>query len=306
MSLSAIKYFFKYPRRLFSRLGKMGLLNWVDDETYLHLIWSPGEVGYPLDLKNPQSFNAKLQWLKVHDHNPLYTTMVDKYAVKKYVADKIGEEYVIPVIGGPWKSADEIDFDALPDRFVLKCNHDSGGLVICSDKAGLDIEAARRKLNKHVRQNYYLAGREWPYKDVEPCIFAEQFMSDEKAPDLLDYKFMMFNGEFKCSFVCTNRFSGEQLNVTFFDPDWNRMPFERKYHADPAVIEKPSRYEEMIEIAKKLAEDTVFSRIDLYEINGRIYFGEITFCPGGGQEAFRPVEWDYELGSWLRLPGIDY
>ncbi len=280
----------------------MRLLDWMPDELFLKLTWPKKEIGYALNLSEPKTFNEKLQWLKIHDRKQLYTLLADKYAVKQYVTEKIGAEYVIPVIGGPWKSAEEIDFETLPNRFVLKCNHDCGGMVICKDKSKLDILATRKKLSESLKINYYWGGREWPYKNIEPCIFAEQYMEDESGPDLKDYKFMVFNGKLRCSFVCTNRFSDKGMNVTFFDRQWSRMPFERKYHADDMPIPKPKCYEEMERIAEELAKGTTFSRIDLYEINGKVYFGEVTFFPGGGMEDFRPVEWDYTLGEWLKLP----
>ena len=251
------------------------------------------------NFKNPQTFNEKLQWLKLHDHNPLYTTLVDKYAVKKWVADKIGEQYVIPTIA-VWEKAEDIDFDKLPNQFVLKVNHDSGGLVICKDKSKLDRQAAVAKLSRALKNNGYWSGREWPYKNVKPCIIAEKYMEDENH-QLNDYKFMVFNGKVKCSFTCTERFSKDGLKVTFYDANWDIMPFERHYPRSKTPITKPLNYDEMVELAEKLSKDIPFVRVDFYSIKGKIYFGEMTFYPGSGLEEFTPQEWDKKLGDWLEL-----
>ncbi len=251
------------------------------------------------NFKNPQTFNEKLQWLKLHDHNPLYTTLVDKYAVKKWVADKIGEQYVIPTIA-VWEKAEDIDFDKLPNQFVLKVNHDSGGLVICKDKSKLDRQAAVAKLSRALKNNGYWYGREWPYKNVKPCIIAEKYMEDENH-QLNDYKFMVFNGKVKCSFTCTERFSKDGLKVTFYDANWDIMPFERHYPRSKTPITKPLNYDEMVELAEKLSKDIPFVRVDFYSIKGKIYFGEMTFYPGSGLEEFTPQEWDKKLGDWLEL-----
>lgn len=254
-----------------------------------------------LNLKKPQSYNEKLQWLKLNDHNPLYTKLVDKYAVKNYVKEKIGKEYIIPTIG-VWKSPDEIDFSQLPNKFVIKCNHNSGqGLTICTNKADLDIEKLKEKLRKALNNDYYLQSREWPYKNVERKIIAEQYLEDTTAEegDLKDYKLMCFNGKVKCSFVCSERKTN--LKVTFFDKEWNRLPFERHYPQSTKKIEKPINYERMIQLAEILATGIPFVRVDFYEVKGQIYFGEMTFFPGAGFEEFTPDEWDYTLGSWIDI-----
>lgn len=286
---------------IWESLGHRGFLNWMDDERYLMLVFKD-RLGYPLNLDNPQTFNEKLQWLKIHDRDPLYTQLVDKYEVREYIAEKIGEEHLIPLVGGPWEHFDDIDFDALPNQFVLKCTHDSGGLIICKDKSKLDKKGAKQKIEKCLKHNYYWCGREWPYKNVKPRIIAEEYMTEMSGKALDDYKFMVFNGRYKCMFVCSNRFSKDGLNVTFFDTQWNRMPFERKYHADPDEIEKPYCYDEMVQIAESLSENKNFVRVDLYEIDHRVYFSELTFFPGDGTERFYPEEWDRKLGNLLCLP----
>ena len=258
-------------------------------------------VGYPLNLDNPQTFNEKLQWLKLHDRNPLYTKMVDKYEAKKYVADIIGEEYIIPTLG-VWNHFDDIDFDKLPEQFVLKCTHDSGSIVICKDKATFDKKAARKKLERGLRYNYYyVGGFEWPYKNVKPRIIAEKYMVDESQTDLTDYKFMCFNGKVQCSFTCTGRNTDSGLHVTFYDRAWQKLSFARHYPVESSAMPKPVNYEKMVELAEKLSIPLKFARIDFYEINGNIYFGEITFFPGNGMEEFSPEKWDYKIGSWIQL-----
>ena len=273
----------------------------MSDEKYLKLIFKT-MVGYELNLSEPKTFNEKLQWLKLNDRKPEYTTMVDKYSAKDYVADIIGSDYIIPTLG-VWDSFDEIDFDELPNQFVLKCTHDSGGLVICTDKNKFDYKATKKKITKCLKYNYYYAGREWVYKDVKPRIIAEKYMCDEINIELNDYKLMCFDGEVKCSFVCSDRFSEGGLKVTFYDKDWNVLPFERHYPKSNIPINRPLNYNKMISFAEKLAQNIPFVRVDFYEIAGKLYFGELTFFPGGGFEEFEPQAEDLELGSWIKLPG---
>lgn len=287
-------------RAIFS-FERRGFFNILPDELYLKIMyWA--SLGKKLDLKDPKAFNEKLQWLKLYNRDPEYTKMVDKFEAKKYVADIIGEEYIIPTLG-VWDNADDVDFAALPDKFVIKCTHNSGkGMYICKDKSQMDETAVREGLRAGLRQNYYKRGREWPYKNVKPRIIAEQYMEDEKTAELRDYKFMCFDGEVKSLFVCSDRFSKDSLHVTFFDRDWNHLPFERQYPLKKDGIDKPQNLDLMIKLAEKLSADIPFLRVDLYEINGKIYFGELTFFPGGGNEAFTPEEWDYKFGSYIKLP----
>lgn len=259
--------------------------------------------GRKLDWEHPVTFNEKLQWLKLYDRRPEYTVMVDKVKAKNYVAEKLGGEYIIPTLG-VWDDPDDIDFDALPNQFVLKCNHNSGlGMCICKDKSELDIPKVKAELRKGLKQNYFLHGREWPYKDVPRKILAEKFMEDKSGDgDLKDYKFMCFNGKVKCSFVCSGRNKEGGLKVTFFDRDWKQLPFTRHYPASEKKIAMPEKYREMISMSEKLSQNIPFVRSDFYEINGRIYFGELTFYPGSGIEEFCPEEWDERLGKLIVLP----
>lgn len=272
----------------------------IPDKVYLKLQYKH-HLGRKLNLKNPQTFNEKIQWLKLYDRRPEYTTYVDKYAVREHIKKSIGEEYLIPLIGA-YENVDEIDWNKLPDKFVLKCTHGSQCNIICTDKSKLDIEESKKKLNQWMIRNWYWYGREWPYKNVKPMIICEKFMVDESGFELKDYKLMCFNGEVKLSFVCLNRSTLTGLNVDFYDLDWNPMPFERKYPNSGTLIPKPRNYVKMLELAEKLSKAIPFVRVDFYEVNGDLYFGELTFHPGSGFEAFTPIEWDYKLGSILMLP----
>lgn len=279
----------------------LGLYNDMPDKEFLEKKFR-AVMGYDLCIESPKTFNEKLQWLKLYNRHPEYTMMVDKYLVRKYIADTIGEEYLIPLIG-VWDKFDDIDFASLPNQFVLKCTHDSGGLVICRNKDTLDYKKAKEKINKSLKRNYYLTGREWPYKDVKPRIIAEKYMEDNPdSKELTDYKLMCFNGKVRCSFTCSSRYAKEGLKVTFYDTDWQKMPFERHYPAEAVAQEKPKSYDEMVTLAEKLADKIPFVRIDFYEIKGRPYFGEVTFFPGNGLEEFTPEKWDETLGSWIELP----
>lgn len=279
---------------------KTQIKKYIPDSIYLKLMYAK-VFKKKLDLKNPQTFNEKLQWLKLHDRNPLYTTLVDKYAVRSYIKEKIGEEYLIPLLGGPWKSVEEIPFDTLPDQFVLKTTHDSGGVVICRDKSAFDVEAAKKKLRKSLKTNFYYGGREWPYKNVKPQIIAEKYMEDESGEELKDYKLMCFHSKVKATLVCSDRFSDNGLKITFYDTDWKRLPFERHYPSSTVELEKPKSYEEMVQIAEKLSENMQFVRVDFYNVKGKVYFGELTFYPGSGFSAFSPSKWDEKLGQLIKL-----
>ena len=271
------------------------------DKTFLRMyFWC--NLGYKLNLKSPRTFNEKLNWLKIYNKHPEYSKMVDKKEAKEYVASIVGDKYIIPTLA-VYDKVEDIDFEKLPKQFVLKCTHDSGSVVVCKDKSILDKGAAIRKLKKGLRSNFFTITREYPYKNVKPRIIAEQYMEDNPdSQDLTDYKLMCFNGKVKCSFTCTSRYAKDGLKVTFFDTNWERMPFERHYPAEPNQICKPKSYEEMTKLAEKLADKIPFVRIDFYEIKGKPYFGEMTFFPGNGMEEFTPEEWDETLGSWIELP----
>ena len=253
-----------------------------------------------INWKNPKTFNEKLQWLKVYNRKPEYTMMVDKVKVKDYVAQKIGEQYVIPTLG-VWDKPEDIDFDALPNLFVLKCNHDSGSICICRDKKTFDKAKAISKLKAAMKRDMYWDGREWPYKNVKPRILAEKFMVDESG-HLRDYKFYCFNGEPKVFLVATDRFSAHGTYFDYFDMDGNNLPFSQGGENNPVTPALPSNFEEMKSIARKLSKGIPHVRIDLYCVEGKVYFGEYTFFDSSGFEKFTPQEWDETLGGWLTLP----
>lgn len=257
-------------------------------------------MGYKLDLKHPKTFNEKLQWLKLYDRNPLYTTLVDKNRVKQYVANLIGQEYVIPTLA-VYKSVDEIDLDRLPDQFVLKCNHDSGSIVICHDKSNFDLASAKKKLNKALNYNYYLDSREWPYKKIQRCIIAEEYITDNRKSAIRDYKFFCFGGKPLYCQVIDGRDS--QMTINFYDMNWQLQPFVEPigYANSKEEIAKPIHFEEMVEKAEALAEGKKFVRVDFYESNSFVKFGEITFFPTGGYGIFDPPIWANIFGERVLL-----
>ena len=292
-------------RYRFVILANKGVYDNMQDEALLNRKYE-AIFGKRLNLDNPQTFNEKLQWLKLYDRNPEYTIMVDKYKVRDYIKEKIGEEYLIPLIG-VWDNPDDIDFDALPDKFVLKCNHNSGlGMCICKDKSKLNIENVKSELKKGLAQDYYLTGREWPYKNVPRKIIAEKYMTDTSdSSDFTDYKFFCFNGYVDCVMVCLERSSGD-TKFYFFDRNWNlkRLNTRGKNAPDGFTISKPSQMDKMFEIAAKLSKGLPFVRIDLYQSNDHIYFGEITFFPDSGFDANLLPETDKYFGNLIHLEDV--
>ena len=280
-------------------LSNKNIIN-ISDKQYLVLMGKV-RMNKKMNIENPKTFNEKLQWLKLYDRNPEYTKMVDKYEAKKYVSEIIGDEYIIPTLG-IYNNFDEIDFEKLPNQFVMKCTHNSGGNIICKDKGHFDYKFARKWMGNCLKRNYYNYNKEWVYKNIKPRIIVEKYMQDRGEDELKDYKLMCFNGKVKCSFVCSDRYNNKGLKVDFFDINWNKMPFERKYPNSTQKIQKPINYELMIEFAEKLSRNIPFLRVDFYEINGKIYFGELTFFPGSGFEEFRPEKYDRILGDMLELP----
>ncbi len=295
-----LKKVIKYPQLLLMKLDKVGLIR-LTDKKYLEYRFL-SDMGYKLNLKNPQTFNEKLQWLKLYDRNPEYTKMVDKYEVREYIKEKIGEEYLIPLIG-VYDKFDDIDFDKLPNQFVIKCNHDSGGLIICKDKNRLDIETARKKINRSLKTNYYYSGREWPYKNVKPRIIIEKYMEDSNKSDLIDYKLFCFNGIPKIVLVCSERFLSNNMCETWFDMNWKLIDMTESGHRVDSTISKPKQLKKMVELSKKLSKNIPFIRVDWYEIGDKLYFGELTFYPASGFEKFEPKEWNKKIGDML---SIDY
>ena len=266
-----------------------------DDRTFLERMYA-FKMGKKLNLSSPQTFNEKMQWLKLHDRRPEYTVMVDKFAVKEYVAGIIGQEHIIPTLG-VWDRPEDIDWESLPQQFVLKVTHDSGGLVVCTDKSSLDKEATVRQLRSALKTDYYIGSREWPYKDVPKRIIAEQYIGD----NLTDYKVMCFGCSSKVILVCRDRFSC--LTEDFFDEQWNHLDVKRPDHPNAAkAIERPSELEEMLALADKLSAGIPFIRVDFYTAGGKIYFGELTLYPASGMTPFVPDSIDKEWGGWIALP----
>lgn len=287
--------------RGFLFLARKNFFNWMPDKPYLKICYKI-HTGNKLDLKNPKSFNEKLQWLKLYDRNPLYTKMADKCEAKKYVADIIGEEHIIPILG-VWDSVEDIDFDSLPNQFVLKCTHDSGGLVICKDKSQLDIKKAKKKLKYFHNRKYFYLHREWPYKNIKPRIIAEKYMQNGNDSELKDYKFFCFNNVPKLLYISEGLSDHSTAKISFADMDYNMTPFYRSdFEPFKELPEKPVNFEKMKEMAAILSKDISFVRVDFYEINEKIYFGEFTFSPCAGFTPLKPIKYDRIIGDWLKLP----
>ena len=281
-------------------------LRWLPDAPYLKLLYR-FKMGHRLDLKSPKTFTEKIQWLKLYNRKPEYTKMVDKYAVKEYVANLIGEEYIIPTLG-VWNKPEDIDWDSLPNQFVLKTTHGGGGggVIICKDKATFDKTTAIAKLKESMASDIYSGLREWPYKDVPKRIIAEKFMAPEKSPDsvlksseLLDYKFFCFDGEPRFLYISDS----PSHSLAFLNTDWTLTDFGRDdYHPLNIIPEKPENLEEMLAIARKLSVGIPHVRVDLYNIDKHIYFGELTLYTCSGYIPFNPKEYDGKLGDFLTLP----
>ena len=285
----------------FGILVNLGLTNWIPDKEFIKINYRI-RMGRKLNLDHPTTFNEKLQWLKLYDRRPEYTKMVDKYEAKKYVASVIGDEYIIPTYG-VWDSFDDIDFDSLPEQFVLKCTHDSGGLVICRNRNEFDYENAKRKINKSLKTNFFYHSREWPYKNVKPRIIAEKYMEEEDSKELRDYKFFCFSGVVKALFIATDRFTpGVETKFDFFDCDFRHLPLTNGHPNADYIPFKPSKFDEMKNIAQKLSQDIPHLRVDFYEVNNKIYFGELTFSHWSGMVPFVPEKWDKIFGDWISLP----
>lgn len=280
---------------------KHRLAQLLPDKIYLQIYYRR-IFGRKLNLKEPKTFNEKTQWLKLYDRNPTYSKMVDKYEAKNYVENKIGKEYIIPTLG-VWEEFDKINFSELPNQFVLKTTHDSGGVVIVKDKDKMNLVKTKKIIEDSLNNNYYLQGREWPYKNVKHRIIAEKYMVDESGYELKDYKFFCFNGIAKVMFIASDRQNtNEETKFDFFDMEFNHLPFTNGHPNSNKIIIKPKSFEKMKKLAEILSEGIPQVRIDFYDINGNIYFGEMTFSHWSGFVPFIPDEWDYRLGSMINLP----
>lgn len=299
--MNYLSYFWQNPGALAaSVLARFGTN--LSDEHYVKLMYFIS-CGKLINLKKPKLFTEKLQWIKLYYHDPLYTKLVDKYEVKKYVADKIGEQCVVPLYG-VWDRFEDIDFDSLPEQFVLKTTHSSGGFAICKDKDSFDIQAAKERINRSLNHSYYLGTREWPYKNVKPRIIAEKYMPSVGNADSEEYKLTCINGEVKVFTVCRG-VPHDSLNKRFndhFSRDFQRQNWYAYYKSSNREVKRPDKFDEMIEIAEKLSAGIPHVRVDLYVVDGQVYFGEMTFFTWAGFIRFNPKKQDEIMGVWLTLP----
>ena len=279
------------------RLKLINCLRFIPTEPYLKMVYWI-KTGKKLNLKNPRTFCDKLNWLKLHEIRPEYTRLVDKVAVREYLRDVVGEDIGLPILGS-WNHYDEIDFDNLPDQFVLKCNHDSGSVKIIRDKSAMDHGQLKGFFENRLKQNSYVLGREYPYRDVRPMICAEEYMIPADAGDINDYKFFCFNGKPEILFVATER--STDCKFDFFDMQFNHLEIENIHPNATSKIARPEKFEEMKALAEKLSQNMKFVRIDLYEIDGKVYFGEFTFFHAGGFWPMKPDEWEYQLGDLIDI-----
>lgn len=293
-----VKDYISNPAKIVAMLGSRGLISFLPDKQYLKIL-GHARLNQSFNIDNPTTYNEKLQWLKLYDRKEEYSNLVDKLKVRDFITKTIGSEYLIPLIG-VWDKFEDIDFQALPNQFVLKCTHDSGGLVICKDKNSFDIDEARKKINKCLKRNYYHLSREWPYKNIEAKIICEAYMVDESTTELKDYKFFCFNGEPKLMFIASNR--GIDTKFDFFDIDFNQLPLKQKYKNSDKKYSKLENFDEMVQLARILSKNIPHIRVDFYNINGKIYFGEMTFYHFSGFEKFEPDSYDKILGDYLTLP----
>lgn len=296
----SLKTYIQNPRLfLASVLQKVGF--WIPDKWYLQMFYYLN-TGKPLNLKNPLTFSEKLQWLKLYNRKPEYTMMVDKYAVKEYVAGIIGKEHIIPTLG-VWDRPEDINFDDLPQQFVLKTTHGggSGGVIVCVDKTQLKKESVIKSLQQALKGDIYKAFREWPYKDVKRRIIAEQYIG-KSHEDLKDYKFFCFNGEPKYCQVISGRH--DVMSIDFFDTEWNHQPFHepKQFPFSQQKMDSPLSLSKMLKYSQLLSTNIPFIRVDFYEVNGLTYFGELTFFPTSGVGGFDPKEWDGVFGEMISLP----
>lgn len=302
---TAFRLFFQSPNLFIAQLlHDFPFL--LSDKLYIKVVYWL-KMGKRLDLKNPQLFTEKIQWLKLFDRNPCYSIFVDKYEVKNYVATKIDKKHIIQTLG-LWDNVDDINWNNLPRKFVLKTTHGGGGggVILVRDKKMIRISDIEKKLRKSMKQKIYEYNREWPYKNVKPRIIAEEFLESKTAngsSDLVDYKFYCFDGKPLYCQVIMNRSTHETID--FYDMQWNLMPFvglNPKCENSIKPISKPMHFDEMMIICRELSSGLAFARIDLYDIDNKIYFGEITLYPSGGYGRFKPSEWDKRLGELLNLP----
>ena len=290
---------------VFSNLGVYGFLNWMPDGLYLEIQYYL-KMHRRLNLKYPKTMNEKLQWLKINDRKSIYIDLVDKYKVRKHIENAIGKQYLIPLIG-TWESPKDICFENLPDQFVLKCNHDSGGVIVCKDKSKLNVKHSINLLQRRLKRDYSWGNREWPYRGVHRLVLAEQFLIDNsKYESLTDYKFYCFHGVPHCVLACVDR-TKRNANYIYYDKNWNRLNYNIQTDAEKnRIVPKPKNLDLMFELSEKIAKyvGSAFLRVDFFNVKGRIFFGEVTFYPHSGMDTTLISEIDYKFGSMICLPGI--
>lgn len=294
-------------KAFFDNFSRTSLSRLIPDKQYLKIQYRVN-FGKKLDLNNPQTFNEKLQWLKVNDRKPLYNRIADKYDVREYVKALFGEEYLIPIYA-MWEKVEDIDFDILPNEFVMKCTHDSGSVVVCRDKSSLDKEKAINKIRQGFSRNLYHYAREWQYKDIKPRIIVEKLLVEDddigksKPTGIVDYKFFVFNGVPKFYYASRGLENHATASISFYDLNGNKMPFSRSDYKDFGCAITPIHLDEMIKLAQKAGEaiGSDFIRVDFYEIGGKVYFSEFTLHPCAGLMPIVPEEWDSILGDWIKL-----
>ena len=279
------------------RLKLINCLRFIPAKPYLKLVYRI-KAGKKLNLKNPVTFCDKQNWLKLHNIHPEYTELVDKIAVREHIKEILGEEYLFPIYGS-WEHFNQIDFDKLPDKFVLKCNHDSGSVKVITDKSKIDKNELEKFFEDRLKLNPYVFGREYPYKNVKPCIMAEKFMTPDGEEDINDYKFFCFNGKPEIMFIATDR--STDVKFDFFDMEFRHLPFRNGHPNATHPIACPPAFEKMKELAAVLSKGIPQLRVDFYDINGQVYFGELTFFHHSGLETFEPEAWDEKFGEWIKL-----
>lgn len=295
------RVFFK---AVFDKLNYLGLLHWVGDASFIKMAYWL-KFSEKLDLNNPKTFNAKLQWLKLYDHRSEYITMVDKIAVKDYVAERVGSDYIIPNLG-VWGKPEDIDWDSLPNQFVIKWNHDSGSIVICKDKNNFDKDGAIKRLSRGEKVNGFWYGREWPYKNVKPLLLAEPYLEDGKTSELRDYKVFCFDGKAKLLLVASERQKkGESVKFDFFDVNGKHLDIVNDHPQASTPPDLPSTFKTMLLLAEKISTGYPHLRVDFYEVDGKVYIGELTLYHGSGLMLFEPKIWQKKMGEWIVLPNIN-
>ena len=298
-SATALRLLLRHPQGLIIAAGANGLLNYIPDKTYIKMVFR-AETGHRLNLDNPQTYCEKLQWIKLYEQKPIYTTFADKYAVRDYVKNTVGEEYLVPLLG-VYNTPAEINWADLPQQFVLKCTNGCGKNIICRDKSQLNIEQSRQKLSMWLKQSLFWRGREWGYKNIVPKIICEELIKAEDGKVPKDYKFLCFNGEPRLIQLHTDRYGNYTMD--YYDAEWNKTDIRKKgLPCSDYAEKKPMHFDKMLDIARQLSKEATFARVDLYNEQGKILFGEITMYPNSGFAVFTDDKYDYLLGGWINLP----